>query len=434
MKTNLYFWVVLAAVVGFWLLDLVANWLNLRSLKPSLPEAFKGIYDEAEYRRMIDYTRTRTRFEAAESSFMLLVFLLFWFLGGYPWLDEVVRSFNLNPIITGLIFFGALALGQGVIGLPFSIYSTFGIEQRFGFNKTTPKTFLADLIKGVVLGSLLGGGLLAMLLWLLQFSSFWVYAWIATALVMLLLSFLAPAVILPLFNKFTPLPEGALRRAILAYADAQQFPVGGLYVMDGSKRSSKANAFFTGLGKTKKIALFDTLIESFMGKGASEEKPSEVEAEESRKGVEELVAVLAHEIGHFKHRHVPQHMATAILKMGLFFFLAQYCVEAPGLFAAFGIESGSAYIGLALFLLLFKPVSALTSVLEGIQSRRHEYQADRFAATTTGNPEAMIAALKKLSRNNLANLSPHPLYVALYHSHPPLIQRIEALRGLGAMG
>ena len=414
MTTNFYFWLILFAVVGFWLLDLIANWLNLCALEPSLPDSFNGIYDEAEYRRMVEYTGARTRFEAVDSSVMLGIFLLFWLLGGYGWMDRFACSFQQGSILTGLIFFGCLALGQGVVGLPFSIYGTFVIEERFGFNKSTPWTFVSDVLKAAVLGAVLGGGFLALVLPLLDSPSLWLYAWGATALLMLLMSWIAPAVILPMFNNFTPLPDGELKRAILAYADAQKFPLAGLFVMDGSKRSTKANAFFTGMGRMKKIALYDTLIDSFIVGNES-------------KGVDELVAVLAHEVGHFKRRHIWQGMAFSILNIGAFFFLAQHFVKAPGLFAAFGIQSVSTYAGLALFMLLFKPLSALGSLLQGALSRRNEYQADRFAAETTGHPEAMIRALKKLSKNNLSNLAPHPLYVVLNHSHPPLLKRIEAI-------
>ena len=417
MTTNFYFWLIFGTVMGLYLLDLLANWLNLRALKPSLPDSFRSIYDESEYRRMVEYTAVRTRFDALESSVLLAGFLGFWLLGGYGWMDRFARSFHQGPILTGLIFFGVIAIGQGIIGLPFSIYGTFGIEQRFGFNKTTPRLFIADLLKSLLLGCILGGGLLAVVLRLFEIDSpyMWVFAWGAISLLMILLMVLAPAFILPLFNKFTPLEEGELKHAILAYAGSQKFPVAGLFVMDGSKRSTKANAFFTGLGKMKKIALFDTLIADCKTGSAQ--------------SMEEVVAVLAHEIGHFKHRHVLQHLACSILKMGLFLFLAQHCVKAPGLFAAFGIQSVSNYAGLALFLLLLKPLNFFFSLLQGAQSRRHEFQADRFAAQTTGRPEAIIGALKKLSKNNLSNLAPHPLYVTLYHSHPPLLKRIEAIGG-----
>ena len=410
MTTNFYFWLILVSSGGFWLLDLVANALNLRALKPSLPESFKGIYDEAAYRRMVEYTSVSTRFELIESTFVIAVFFGFWFLGGYGWLDRLARSFHHGPILTGLIFFGILTLAQGVLSLPFSIYSTFGIEQRFGFNKTTVGTFIGDLIKSLLGGSVLGGSLLALVLWIFSLHSayIWLYAWGTVTALMLLLMYLAPAVILPLFNKFTPLEDGELKRAILDYAGAQKFPVAGIYVMDGSKRSTKANAFFTGLGRMKKIALFDTLI--------------------ANQTVEELVAVLAHEVGHFKHRHLLQHLSCSILKLGLLLFLAQYCVHAAGLFAAFGVAP-SDYAGLTFFMLLLKPLNFVFSLLQGIQSRRHEYQADHYAATTTGKPEALASALKKLSQSNLSNLAPHPLYVTLYHSHPPLLQRLKPLEG-----
>jgi len=409
---NLYFWIILGSLVGFYLLDAVAGRLNLSALKANLPDEFKGIYDEADYRRLLEYTAATTRFELIDSTFNLAVLLLFWFLGGYPFLDHVVRASTHGPIFQGLLFMGALWIGHTVVNLPFDLYSTFVIEQKFGFNKTTAGTFFADQVKSLLLGALLGGPLLALVLVLFGQGGphVWLWAWLITSVLLFALAYAAPAVILPLFNKFTPLEEGDLKRAILEYGRTQQFPIGGLFVMDGSRRSTRSNAFFTGIGRTKKIALFDTLIRNH--------------------SVEELVAVIAHEIGHYKRRHIPQHLAVAIANIGVFLFLASLFIHSPSLLAAFGIGSPSVYAGLALFLLFYNPLSRLLSVLRGFQTRRHEFEADRFAVETTRHPQAMIDALKKLSKSNLSNLAPHPLYVTLYHSHPPVLRRIEAIRGI----
>jgi STE24 endopeptidase len=413
VSPNGYFWLVLISLAGFYALDSAVSWLNVRALKPSLPDEFREIYDEEEYRRFLKYTATTARFEWIENTFNFVLLLAFWFCGGYQLLDHFVRSAQLGPITSGLCYMGALWLGHWLINLPFEVYGTFIIEQRFGFNKMTPLTFASDSLKSLILSGLLGGSLLVLILAIFERGGPWVWlpAWIVTSALLILFVFIAPAIILPLFNKFTPLAEGELKSAILRYGEEYRFPIGGVFVMDGSRRSTKANAFFTGFGKTKKIVLFDTLV--------------------SNHTTDELVAVLAHEIGHYKHRHIVQHLVVAVLNIGVFLFLASMFMHSHSLFEAFGVRNPSIYAGLALFLVFYNPLSRLLSVARGVQSRRHEFQADWFAARTTHHPQAMIEALKKLSKNNLSNLSPHPLYVILYHSHPPVLQRIKALHSSG---
>lgn len=406
---NAYFWIILAALTALRALDAAAQLLNLRALEPRLPAAFREIYDEHEYRRLLDYTAVNTRFDLLVSGIDFAVLLAFWFGGG---LAGVVAGWGFGSIATGLCFIGLLILGKTLIDLPFDLWSTFVIEQRFGFNKTTPAIWLADQLKSLALTVALGGPLLAGILALFAYGGplAWLWGWLFTAAAMVLLAYIAPAIILPLFNKFTPLEEGPLRRSILDYGREQDFPIAGLYVMDGSRRSTKSNAFFTGFGRWKKIALFDTLIAAHT--------------------TDELLAVLAHEVGHFKLRHIVQHIAVSILSLGVFFFLASHFVESGALHQAFFVEKAATYTGLAFFLVLFTPLSRLLSVISAIWTRRHEFDADRFAAETTGQPAALASALKKLSRENLSNLAPHPLYVALYHSHPPVLRRIEALTNL----
>ena len=392
-----------------YLLDTFANRLNLRALKPELPQEFEGVYDEEEYRKFLRYTEVTARFERVEATWDLAVLLLFWLLGGYNWLDQAVRGMHLGTIATGLAYMGALFLGKWVLGLPLEIYETFRIEEGFGFNKTSPATFAADQVKSLLLSTVLGGAVLAMVLAILQNggAAAWLYAWGAAALLLVAMVYAAPALILPLFNKLTPLEDGELRRAIMACAERLRFPLADILVMDSSRRSTKANAFFTGIGGTKRVVFYDTLVKNH--------------------STEELVAVLAHEIGHFKLRHIVQHIVAAILNIGVFLFLAQWLIRWPGLFEAFGVKQPSIYVGLALFLVLYGPLSRVLGIVRGAQSRRHEFAADRFAAEKTGLPRALGEALKKLSRNNLGNLSPHPLHVVLYHSHPPVLERIRAL-------
>lgn len=412
MTASPYFWIILVSLVGLYLLDAVAGFLNSRSLKRTLPDEFRGVYDEAEYRRLLDYTAVTTRFEFVTSTFNLAVLLLFWFCGGYDFLDQLVRVRHFDPIRTGLLFMGALWLGHWLTNLPFDLYGTFVIEQKFGFNKTTPQTFVADQIKSLALTAVLGGGLLAIVLALFEHGGplVWLYAWVVTSVILFAFVYLAPAIILPLFNKFEPLEDRELKSAILEYGKSHDFPIAGVFVMDGSRRSTKSNAFFTGLGRMKKIVLFDTLI--------------------ANHSVDELVAVLAHEIGHYKLRHIVQHIAAAIVNIGIFLFLAAYFIQSRALFDAFGVREPSVYCGLALFMIFYNPLGRVLSVARGYQTRRHEFQADRFAAKTARNPKAMIDALKKLSKSNLSNLSPHPLHVVLYHSHPPVLRRIEAIQAL----
>jgi STE24 endopeptidase len=293
--------------------------------------------------------------------------------------------------------------------LPYSIYDTFVIEQKYGFNRTEPATFIADRVKAVMLAVLLGGPLLAAIFALFEWSgpNAWLYCWGAVSLYLLAVEFVAPNWLMPLFNKFTPLEEGELRTSILGYARSVGFPLANLFVIDGSRRSDKANAFFTGFGRNKRIALFDTLI--------------------ARHTVPELVAVLAHEIGHYKKKHIAWGILISIAHFGLLFFLLSLFINSPGLYSAFGVKEPSVYTGLIFFGLLYTPVEFLLSIAMNALSRRFEYDADRFAASTIPDPSAMTDALKKLSRDNLSNLTPHPCYVFLHYSHPPLLQRLGAI-------
>lgn len=409
---NVYGAVILIALVAEWGLGLVADLLNLRALRSDLPGEFRDAYDADSYRRSQLYTRIRTRFEIIPTTVNLLALLAFWFLGGFAALDGWLRGLALGPTVTGLAFIGVLALAHGLLNLPFRLYSTFVIEERFGFNRTTWPTFCTDLVKGLLLAVVLGGPLLAAILVLFERAGdlAWLYCWVATSVFSAGVQFVAPTWIMPLFNKFTPLDAGELRDAILGYARSVQFPLQGIFVLDGSKRSSKANAFFTGFGSRKRIALFDTLI--------------------ANHATSELVSVVAHEIGHYKKHHILKRLALAVAHTGVLFALLQIVLTRKELFGAFGIEEPSVHAGLVFFGLLYTPVELVLSVWLHASSRRDEYQADRFAAETIGRPEPLVTALKRLSLDSLSNLTPHPFYVALHYSHPPVMQRIEALRSM----
>jgi STE24 endopeptidase len=406
---NPFLIVILAALFIEFALTITSELLNLKALKVEPPHELEGIYKPDEYRNSQEYTRVNTRFDLIAGTFRLAVLLSFWFAGGFNLLDQVVRSWGFGPIVNGLLYTGILLFGYSVLMLPFAIYSTFVTEEKFGFNRTTARTFILDHLKGMALSVLLGAPLLAGILSLFEYAgSFaWLYCWAVIILYSLIVQFVAPTWIMPLFNKFTPMEQGELREAIMNYAGSVEFPVKNVFVMDGSKRSSKSNAFFTGFGRNKRIALFDTLIE--------------------RHTVPELVAVLAHEIGHHKKKHIVQGIIISILHTGLVLFLLSVFIGSPGLYEAFMMEQPSIYTGLLFFGLLYTPIELVLSILLNIVSRKNEYEADRFAADTIDKPQSMISALKKLSAHNLSNLSPHPFYVFLNYSHPPLLHRLRAI-------
>jgi STE24 endopeptidase len=402
----------IAALVGLLVVEAIewtARLLNLRALRPELPPEFAGVYDAEVYRRSQEYTRVNTRFHFVESAFDIAVLLAFWFAGGFGWLDQVVRSWELDAVWTGLLFLVILVLARGVLGLPFNIYGVFVIEGRFGFNRTSPGTFVLDLLKGLAVGAVIGIpltiGFLALLEYGGQFA--WIYAWAAFVGFSVVMQILAPALIMPLFNTFTPLADGELKDAIMDYARRVDFPLQGVFSIDASRRSTKGNAFFTGFGKRKRIALFDTLIE--------------------RHSTGELVAVLAHEVGHYKKRHVLVGTLISALEAGLFLGLFSLLLEEQGLFDAFGVDTASVYAGVVFVSILLRPLGLALAIGGAALSRRHERQADCFAVATTGRADLLASGLKRLSKDNLSNLTPHPFYVFLEYSHPPMLERVRSL-------
>jgi STE24 endopeptidase len=391
------------------LIELTGEVLNLRALDTTVPREFADVYDGETYRRSQEYTKVKTRFGVAASLFDLAVLLAFWLAGGFGWLDGVVRGWGLGPIWTGLVFLLMLASARGILSLPFSVWGVFVIEERFGFNRTSPRTFSLDLVKGLGISVVLGVPLLIGFLALFEYAGglAWIYAWGAVVAFSFVMQILAPALIMPLFNKFTPLEDGELRDAILAYAQRVNFPLKGVFSIDASRRSTKGNAFFTGFGKSKRIALFDTLIQ--------------------RHNTEELVAVLAHEVGHYKKRHVLIGTMASALETGLFLGLFALLVRQTGLYTAFGVDSVSFYVGVLFVAILLRPLRFVLSVGAAALSRRHERQADGFAAATTGRGDLLAAGLKRLSKDSLSNLTPHPFYVFVNYSHPPVLQRVKSL-------
>jgi STE24 endopeptidase len=405
-------WFIITTLFAYYLLDSAAKLLNLRSLRTEVPPEFQDVYDTSRYRRSQEYTRLNTWFELICSTAELGVLLVFWAFDGFEAVDRFVRTFDFYPVITGLLYFGILLAGETALTLPFKVYQTFFIEQKYGFNRTTVRTFIADrvkqwLISGIVMGLL---GSIVLCLFETYGPSAWLIAWTCTAAVSVILVYIAPTVVLPLFFKTSPVPEGPLRQQITQFATRERFPIRELLVIDGSRRSSKANAFFTGFGSNKRIALYDTLIKSH--------------------SVPELLAVLAHEIGHYKKHHIVRHFAFGQLSLLLLMLGASVCILRPELFSAFGVSTPSYYVGLVLYLVAIRPLAAILDILANYLSRRDEFEADRFAAQALGDPNPLIAALKRLSKDSLSNLSPHPLLVSLHFTHPPVVERVLALRKL----
>jgi STE24 endopeptidase len=407
---NGYLIFILALLVFNWLLSLIVETLNVRNVSTEIPAEFQGIYDAEKYAKSQRYLRENTRFGQIQAGIMLPLTIAFILLGGFKWINGIALAAAPDSmIVQGLVFGGILVLLGQLVGIPFSIYDTFVIEERYGFNKTTPKTFVVDILKGLMLTVLLGAPIFALILWIFSaVASAWLWAWGALAVIQLFIMFIAPVVILPLFNKFTPLEDGELKTKIQEFAAAQKYTLSGIFKIDGSKRSTKSNAYFTGFGKTKRIALFDTLIEKHT--------------------TGELVGVLAHEIGHCKLGHIKKGIIISLASSLLMFFILSLFITKQGLYAAFGIEGVPLYAGFIFFGFLYAPISMILGLLGNILSRKHEYEADAFAAETTQQPDEMISALKKLSVDNLSNLTPHPLKVFLEYSHPPVLERIKALR------
>ena len=407
---NIYLLIILSALIGEFLLRTLVRVLNLKALDPGLPNEFQGYYDEEKYARSQEYTRVNTRFAFFTTSFDLIVILVFILFGGFNFVDQIIRGFGLSTLPSGLAFFGILFFASDLISTPFSLYQNFVIEEDFGFNKMTLKTFIFDKLKGYLLTLALGGVFLTAILFFFEETGKygWLYAWGIIGLFMILIQPLFTLVIAPMFNKFTPLEKGELRTAIENYAQKVEFPLSRIDVMDGSKRSAKSNAYFSGFGKQKRIALFDTLLEKHSN--------------------DEMVAILAHEVGHYKKHHIKVGILISILHTGLLFWLLSIFIDNPGLFEAFKMKEISVYGGLTFFMILYSPVELVLSVIMNAVSRRNEFQADAYSAKTTEKSGHLISGLKNLSASNLGNLTPHSLSVLLDHSHPPVLERITALK------
>ena len=405
-------WTTLVFRLADYLLDRLADRLNLNAISDEIPAPFKNVFDPDRYRQAQAYLRANTRLEQAAATVGVTVLLLFWFGGGFGAVDGWVRGFRWHPMITAVVYVAILAGAKSLVDLPFSLYATFGIETRFGFNRSSLATWMADRLKGLLLALVVGLPLLAGVLALFRYAgpTAWIWCWALVTAFAIVVQFVAPTWIMPLFNRFDPMPEGELRSAIQAYARSIDFSMDNIYVMDGSRRSSKSNAFFTGFGRQRRIVLFDTLV--------------------ARHTTDELVAVLAHEMGHYRMRHILKMTAMGIAQAGLTLYLMSWFMHLPALYQAFGVPTPSVHAGLVCFAIFYQPIEALLTVIGLMVSRRYEFAADRFAAATAGS-RALIDALKKLSLDNLSNLKPHPFYVFCNYRHPPVLKRIAALKGQG---
>ncbi|MBT6121656.1 M48 family metallopeptidase [bacterium] len=406
---NTLTWIIIGFYSAAYLLETVLDVLNLRVVKEKLPPEFDGVYSEEDYEKSQKYLRETTSFGLVKSAIFFIATLAFILLGGFEYADLWARAFGFGPIITGLLFFFGLNCLVTLPGIVFSLYGTFIIEKKYGFNKMTAMLFVTDFIKAQVLTVLIGGPVLGAVLWFFYKTGdfAWLWTWAFVSIFQLVMLVIGPTLIMPLFNKFTRLEDGELRTKIENYATSQRYKLNGLFKMDGSKRSTKSNAFFTGLGKAKRIVLFDTLIE--------------------KHEVDGLVGVIAHEMGHFKKGHVLIMITFSIVSSAFMLFLLSLSIGNPNLFAAFSMSLTSVYASFVLFSFLYIPIQMILGLLSSLLSRKHEFEADEFAVRTTGKKGPLIKSLKTLTVDNLSNLTPHPWKVFFEYSHPPVLKRIEAI-------
>ena len=409
MKPQLLFYILITIIIVKFIFDTYIDALNAKHFNDKLPEELNDIYDEEAYLKSQSYKKANYKFGLLTSTFSLVLTLAFFFLDGFAIVDGFVRNITSNYILITLLFFGIIFFLSDVISLPFQYYKTFVIEEKFGFNKSTISTFIADKIKSWLLMAILGGGILAAITWfyLLTQAYFWLYAWLIITVIVLFINMFYSKIIVPLFNKQTPLEESDLKEKIKHFAKQVGFNLKNVFVIDGSKRSTKANAYFSGFGREKRITLFDTLINDL--------------------NTNEIVAVLAHEIGHYKKKHVIYNIFISIITTGFTLYILSLLVGNVILSEALGVNQPSFHIGLIAFTILYSPISEITGLLMNYISRKFEYQADNYAKDKF-NESHLISALKKLSKNSLSNLTPHPTYVKIHYSHPTLLQRIRNLK------
>lgn len=409
MTAQTLFYIIIAILTLNFIIDKVLDALNAKHFKDAIPKELDDVFDEQAYQKSMNYKLVNYKFGIWSSLFSFVLTIGFLWFNGFEWVDQVARSYSTHPIIVALVFFGIIMIASDLISTPFSYYKTFVIEAQFGFNKTTKATFFKDKLKGLMMLIILGGGILALIVWIYELTqdTFWIYAWIVITFFTVFMNMFYAKIIVPIFNKQTPLEDGSLREKISNYAASVGFNLNNIFVIDGSKRSTKANAYFSGFGKEKRVTLYDTLISDL--------------------NEEEIVAVLAHEVGHYKKQHIIVNLIISVVLTGLTLFLLSIFISNPLLSNAIGVSTPSFHAGLIAFGLLYSPISEITGLIMNYLSRKFEYQADNYAKSTY-KAAPLISGLKKLSKSSLSNLTPHPAYVFMHYSHPTLLQRILQLK------
>jgi len=409
MTAQILFYIIITIIIIDFIKDKVLDAINAKHYSDPIPETLNDVYDTEAYKKSQAYKTVNYKFGIWTSLFSFTLTLSFLLLDGFEYVDNIARSYTENPILMALIFFGIIMIASDIITTPFSYYKTFVIEEKFGFNKTTKKLFILDKLKGLVMMAIIGGGIISLIIWFYQLTGnqFWLYAWGIVTIFTIFMNMFYSKLIVPLFNKQTPLEDGELRTKISAYAESVGFNLEKIFIIDGSKRSTKANAYFSGFGNEKRVTLYDTLVNDLDD--------------------EEIVAVLAHEVGHYKKKHIIFNLVTSILLTGFTLFILSIFISNPLLSNAIGVELPSFHVGLIAFGLLYAPISELTSLIMNYVSRVFEYQADDYAKNTY-KAEPLITSLKKLSKNSLSNLTPHKAYVFMHYSHPTLLERVENLK------
>ncbi len=409
MTPQILFYIIISILIIDFIIDKIIDNLNAKHFDDKIPEELTDVYNKEEYKKSQAYKKENYKFSLITSAFTILLTLAFFIFKGFAWIDQIARSYSDNEILITLIFFGIIMLASDIISTPFSYYQNFVIEEKYGFNKSTKKLFFSDKLKGWFLSILIGGGILALIVWFYQKTgdNFWIYTWIFIAVFSIFMTLFYSSLIVPLFNKQTPLEKGELRSQIEDFANSVGFKLDNIFVIDGSKRSTKANAYFSGFGPKKRIVLYDTLINDLDN--------------------DEIVGVLAHEIGHYKKKHVFINMLLSILLTGFTLYILSLLINNSLLSQALSVEKPSFHIGLIAFGVLYSPISELTGIIMNYISRKFEYQADDYAKDKF-NADSLISSLKKLSKNSLSNLTPHNANVFVHYSHPTLLQRVINLK------
>ncbi len=408
MTAEILYAIILTIVIFGFFSDQILDYLNASWFNKPVPEILKDVYDAKKYRRQQEYKLENYRFGIITSTFSFILIISMLVFGGFAFADNLAGQISDHFILKPILFFAMLMFASDLLSTPFAVYDTFVIENKYGFNKTTPKVFVLDKIKGWLLGGIIGGGLFAIILWIYKLDPelFWLYAWLVVIAFSLFMNMFYSVLIVPLFNKQTPLEEGELKTAIMDFGQKAGFNISKIFVIDGSKRSTKANAYFSGMGPKKRIVLYDTLI--------------------SEMTTDEILAVLAHEVGHFKHKHIYKSMFASIIETGVTLYIFGLFAGSDILSQALGVDEAGFHIAAIAFGIIYSPLTSILGIVSSVFSRKAEFEADNFAAKY-GLADSLISALKKLSSQNMGNLTPHPLVVFLSYSHPPVYDRVKSL-------